>query len=255
MKKEVFFIAALVGCFLQITSVFGLDVPVREGIVNDYAAVISYNQKLKINRFAQTLWEKTGVELVVVTIKTLDTETIEDYANKVFNTWKIGKKGKDDGVLLLVAIEDQKFRIEVGYGLEGILTDGMCGEILRSMVPFMKNEWYGQAIYRGVLHIIDQVARGYNVTIGDFPEIESLDRNYNIKKILIINSIILIILVLLIIFIVKRGWLISFLAGQALGYGGYWTSGYRGGFGGGFGGFGGGGGGGSSGGGGASGSW
>ncbi len=251
MKKTIL-IVVILACFLVTSFVYSFPVPKNRNIVNDYAHVVDPSQKADLERFARGLWKATGVEVSVLTMKSIDGEPIEDFAVDVFNQWKLGKKGKDNGVLLVVIINDRKDRIEVGYGLEEILPDGLCGEILDRMAPFLKNGWYSKAVYLGAVQIINQIARAKNVSINQFPKVSDIRRNKNrgftIGK--LIRSVL--ILFFLIFSMGTRMGLFSFLLlGQTRG--GYWSSGYRGGFGGGgFGGFGGGG---MSGGGGASGSW
>lgn len=252
MKKCILIISALF--YLSITSfVYSFPVPKNRHIINDYAHVIDSSQKADLARFAKGLWKATGVEFSVLTMKSIDGEPIDTFAVDVFNKWKLGKKARDNGILLVLVVNDRKHRIEVGYGLEEVLPDGLCGEILDKMVPFLKNGWYGKAVYLGSVHIMNQIARANNVSISQFPKVENISTKKNggftIGK--LIRSIF--ILFLLIFSMGTRMGLFSFLLlGQTRG--GYWSSGYRGGFGGssGFGGFGGGG---MSGGGGASGSW
>jgi uncharacterized protein len=94
-----------------------------------------------------TLQKTTGAQLAVAVIPSLDGRPLEDYANQLFNTWGVGTKKKNDGVLILVAMSDRKMRIEVGYGLEGVLPDGLCGDIIRNqMRPAFKAGNYGEGI-------------------------------------------------------------------------------------------------------------
>jgi len=97
----------------------------------------------------------------VLTVPTLEGVSIEEYAVTVFNTWKLGQKGKDNGVLLIVAPKDRKLRIEVGYGLEGTMTDGIAGSIIRNAItPFFKNNDYDRGIDEGVRAIINVLEGG-----------------------------------------------------------------------------------------------
>ena len=206
----------------------------------------------------QSLQRKTGVEMAVLTMRTIDREPIEDFALETFNTWGVGKKGKDNGVLLVLVVDDETARIEVGYGLESVLPDGLCGEILDKMVLFFEKEQYSQGIYKGVTLLINEIALKYDVSIDSFPKLAPMEREQHRTARRGI-SFIKMIFFLIFFFLAlsgRMGWFGFFMLGNMMGRGGYWSSGNRGGFGdfgdfGGFGGFGGG----SSGGGGASRSW
>ncbi|MCX5750596.1 MAG: TPM domain-containing protein [Candidatus Saganbacteria bacterium] len=124
--------------------------PEPEGMVTDYAYLLTPEYKDKITVLCTTLKEKTGAELAVATVKMTAPLDPKTYAVKLFQKWGIGQKGKDNGVLFLVSKEDKRVEIEVGYGLEGMLTDGKVGEILDKYVtPYFKQENYGEGIYQG----------------------------------------------------------------------------------------------------------
>lgn len=116
-----------------------LDVPYLSGRLNDRANLIDPAAKERIESLLQALETRTGAQVVVLTIPSLENEALEDYSMRVVETWKPGRKGIDDGVLLLVAHDDRKIRIEVGYGLEPLLTDLASGRIIDYlMVPAFK---------------------------------------------------------------------------------------------------------------------
>lgn len=141
------------------TSVFATSVPALTGRVVDNANIISSRDKKEITAYLAALEQTTGVQAAVLTIKTLNGESLEDYSMKVCETWKLGQKGKDNGVLLLVSLEERKIRIEVGYGLEGDLTDTKCGLIIRKVIiPQFRNGDYSEGILRGVKNISGIVA-------------------------------------------------------------------------------------------------
>ena len=148
---------AIIGLVLT-KNVYAAQFPLPTGFVNDFAGVLTAEQKSSLEQNLQDFEKKTTNEISVVTIKNLQGETIENYAVKLFEQWKIGKKGKDNGILLLIALEDRKLRIEVGYGLEPRLTDGQAGEIIRNIITpeFKKNNYY-QGILKGVQAIEDKV--------------------------------------------------------------------------------------------------
>ena len=125
----------------------------REYIV-DTAGIVSAEDRAQIEKIGEELREKTKAEIVVVTVATLDGTDIESYANELFRSWGIGDAKQSNGVLLLIAKDDRKFRIEVGYGLEGEITDGRAGEILDKMKPYFRDEKYSE----GVLNAYQKLA-------------------------------------------------------------------------------------------------
>jgi uncharacterized protein len=110
------------------------DVPFLSGRVNDYAHLLSDAERSGLEARLADLEKHTGAQVAVLTVDTLGDEPIEDYSIRVVETWKLGQKGKNNGVLLLVARNDRKMRIEVGYGLEGALTDAACSRIIDELM-------------------------------------------------------------------------------------------------------------------------
>jgi uncharacterized protein len=107
--------------------------------VNDFAGVMSKESILDIGQKCEAF--KSRAEIAVVTVASLDGDTIENYANTMFKKWGIGAKGKDNGVLILIAVKERKFRIEVGYGLEPVLPDSICKRIqTENMIPHLKKQ-------------------------------------------------------------------------------------------------------------------
>ncbi len=123
-----------------------LPPPTQDIYLVDDAAMVEAEDRQKILAMGRELDQKTGAQVVVVTINTLGPESIEDYANKLFRKWGIGDRKKNNGVLLLIAKEDRKFRIEVGYGLEGAITDGYAGSVLDGMKSDFRGGKYSSAI-------------------------------------------------------------------------------------------------------------
>lgn len=224
------------------------------GYVNDFANLITSGDQNRLNIIIKNLKDQTTAEIAIVTIKSTDSEPIENYAVKLFEKWGIGQKGKDNGILVLVAVNDRNVRIEVGYGLEGAVTDAISRNIIETyFVPNFKQGNYSTAILSGVQAIVALCAKEYGVNISSVgSEYYKADYTANRKKGSLID-LILMILFFIFIFSSRSGFLSYLLFGSMFsrrGYsGGYGSS--SGSFGGGFGGFGGG----SSGGGGASGSW
>lgn len=136
--------------------------------VQDDAAILSSAEKKWINSLGSQLQNKTKGEVVVVTVKTLDGAAPEDYANELFRSWGIGDKQLNNGVLLLIALDDRKSRIEVGYGLEGALNDSKTGRIQdQYLVPAFKQGNYGKGIRDTYSALSVAVAQEYNVKLAD----------------------------------------------------------------------------------------
>ncbi len=120
------------------------------GFVNDFAQILTAEQKQMLEQSLKDFEVQTTHEISVVTIPTLAGDTIENYANELFADWKIGKEGVDNGVLLLIALEDKKVRIEVGYGLEGALTDAESKYIIdKVIIPAFKNSQFAEGVQAG----------------------------------------------------------------------------------------------------------
>ena len=131
------------------------DVPMLTGRVMDNAEFLTPAARESISAKLKAHEDKTGNQVVVLTIPTLSDEGVEAYAVRVFESWKIGKKGKDNGVLLLVVPKEKKMRIEVGYGLEGPLPDAVASRIIRNVLaPPFKTGKFDQGMDEGVTAII-----------------------------------------------------------------------------------------------------
>lgn len=128
-----------------------VEFPRPSGFVNDFANIIGSEVEAEIESLCLEIERKTTAEVAVVTVETVKPFTIEEYAVRLFEEWGIGKRGKDNGVLILVAVRDRKVRIEVGYGLEPVLTDGRCGEIIRGiLVPAFRRGNFGEGLLEAV---------------------------------------------------------------------------------------------------------
>jgi len=131
-----------------------LDLPDYNGYINDYTGTLSVEWKAKTENLVQAVREETSCEIAVAVIDELGGATIEEYAAGLFAKWGIGKKDKDNGVLLLVAIKDRQLRIEVGYGLEAIIPDLKAKDIIDDVItPRFKNSDYDSGVYNGVVSI------------------------------------------------------------------------------------------------------
>jgi len=143
-----------------------VDVPYLTGRVVDNAEILKQTTRERIAALAKAHEEKTTDQIAVLTIATLGGESVEEYATRVFDAWKLGQKGKDNGVLVVVAPQDRKMRIEVGYGLEGALTDVAASRIIRNVItPAFKDGDFDRGIEGGVAAIIAQL-EGQPATAG-----------------------------------------------------------------------------------------
>lgn len=134
--------------------------------VQDYADVISPASEKIIYSLGRELDAKTTAQVAVLTVPTLDGEPIESYALNVLRSWGIGSKDKNNGVLIVVATQDRQSRIEVGYGLEGALPDGLTGRIQdQTMLPFFREGQYDKGIVNGYAATAATVAQEYNVKL------------------------------------------------------------------------------------------
>ena len=229
-----------------------------QGYVNDFAGVLNATTVEGLTRLSTEVEQKAKAQIAVVTIKTLEGDTVEDFANHLFQKWGVGYKGTDRGVMVLLATDDHKYWTEVGYGLEPILPDGKVGGFGRSMVPLLRQGNYNSAVMQMMSQIAEVIAQDSHVsldTLAGSPATAPAEPYGEVQQLhLTAGEIIL----LVIIFIVLAPLLLRFLGPFLLfsllsGGGGRsgWGGGGFGGGGGGFGGFGGG----SSGGGGAGGGW
>jgi uncharacterized protein len=229
------------------------------GCVNDFAGVLSPSVRDQLSEMCGQVFEKAQASVILVTVKSTDGEDIFNYSVDLYQKWGIGQKGKDRGVLILLAVQDRKRSIRVGYGLEAILPDGKVGGFGREAVPYLQRGDYDGAVSLLMSRIVDVIAQdaGVQITTTQPRRIQPIERpahNNELSPGAIVALVILLIIVLAIPPL-RRLLFYMFLFGGGGGYrggGGGWGSG--GGFGGGGGGFGGFGGG-STGGGGADGSW
>ncbi|MCX8103416.1 MAG: TPM domain-containing protein [Candidatus Bipolaricaulota bacterium] len=151
--------------------VLAQEIPAFQGYVSDYAGILSPQMQKKLATLLQELEQKTTAQIAVLTVKT--TQPLDDfqYAVKVFDSWKIGQKGKDNGALFFVATEDRRVRILTGYGLEGILPDGKVGAILDEFVlPEFRAGRFDAGVYKGVWAVALVIAKDAGVELtGEAP--------------------------------------------------------------------------------------
>ncbi len=136
-----------------------------QGYVNDFAHVIDTGSQQKITALAEELDQKTDAQLAIVTIHTLEGDSAQDFANQLFQKWGVGPKGKDRGVMVLLAVDDHQYWTEVGYGLEPILPDGKVGGFGRDMLPLLRQSQYGAALFQISSQIASTIAADRGVTL------------------------------------------------------------------------------------------
>jgi uncharacterized protein len=246
------------------------DLPQPRDYVSDFAHVLSPEAVARIDAICSQLdHSQANAKIAVVTVNTLDGEEAEDWSNQLENHWKMGKKGPggDREALILLAVKDHKRRIDVGYGLEGILNDAKAGDIGREMVPYLRQNDFDSAVLLAVSQMGEVIAEDAHVTLNEGPAPQHgavRAQRSNPLGGLIFFIILFVIFggswIVRLLFgfgllsgIFRGGWGGGGWGGGSWGSGGGWGGGGGGGGGGGFGGFGGGGGG--FGGGGAGGSW
>jgi uncharacterized protein len=143
---------------ISATDGFALDVPRLKGHVNDDAAILSASTKRQLEAALTDLEQNDSTQIVVLTIPSLKGDSLEDFSIRVAESWKIGQKNLDNGAILLIVKNDRKIRIEVGYGLEGRLTDLLSGRIIRNVIaPRFRSGQFEQGISDGVAAMIGAV--------------------------------------------------------------------------------------------------
>ena len=253
--KIVFVLVGVLGILLLASqTLFALDVPALKGRVNDYADILNNSQKASLENMLQDAENKTSSQVVLLIINSLEGDALEDFSIRVVEKWKIGQKEFSNGILVLVALAEKKIRIEVGYGLESIITDMKSGYIIREIIiPYFKRGDYYDGISQGLMAITGLISKEFEITPEQLAKYQKQTKR---REGIHIPFALIVFIIIVLINIVKSGTRRGYGHGRG---GGIF---YGGGFGGGgFGGFGGGGGGGFSGGGGSfggggsSGSW
>jgi uncharacterized protein len=149
-------------------SVLLMSTSVCAALVQDNAHIIKVTDRQKMAQWIEELEDKTSAQVAVVTVATLGQVPLEEYAATLFAKWGIGQKKKDNGILLLVAPNERVLRIEVGYGLEAVVTDAISGQIINSVIiPEFKEGRYSEGILKGVWNIISVVAKDREITVTE----------------------------------------------------------------------------------------
>ncbi|MBI4212347.1 MAG: TPM domain-containing protein [Deltaproteobacteria bacterium] len=223
-----------------------VNLPAPSGFVNDFARVLKTETTSQLENILSAFERQSGIEIAVVTTPSLEEQPIEDYAVDLFKQWGIGKKGKDNGALFLIAPNERKTRIEVGYGLEGAINDALAGRLLdQVVVPRFKAGNIDEGIAAGTLAIVSRIAQSENIAFDLEAAASSMGVSSRSRgqKIPLPWPIKILIPIVMFYLFIRHPWLFLLFLGGGGRHGG--------GFSGGFGGFGGG----MSGGGGASRGW
>jgi uncharacterized protein len=147
---------------LSLGSALALDVPPLTGRIVDLAHLLPSDVATSLSQELAAHEQRTGNQVAVLTLPTLQGDSLEEFSHRVATTWKLGQKGTDNGVLLLVVPEDRHVRIEVGYGLEGTLTDAMASRIIRNeIIPHFRRGEYAQGVSSGVRAILGTIEGTY----------------------------------------------------------------------------------------------
>jgi len=159
MKKLIVIITSL---FIVASAVLAVDIPEPRGFVNDYANVIDDTIEVEILSTIREFEEKTSNEIAVITFETIEDRTIEDVSMEIAEKWEVGKADKDNGILLFFAVKERRVRLEVGYGLEGVINDAKAGRILDDYVVEARNAGdYTTAAKQGVDGIIQAIGEEF----------------------------------------------------------------------------------------------
>lgn len=168
MHKKTGALLALLGVLVAAPVFAFRSIGEPAGHINDFADIIPEQTEIFLEERLQNFEKEDGAEVAVVTVPSLEEDTIENYAVELFADWGIGKASVDNGVLLLVAPNERELRIEVGYGLEGNLTDALSHQIIQNdIIPSFKNDDYPEGIVAGVESITQAVQGVYDPSMFD----------------------------------------------------------------------------------------
>ena len=175
------------------------DVPGYSGYVNDYAGVITEKDKTSMEEVAKEVEEKTGAQIAVLTVKSMEPyASIDEFGMAVAEKWKVGEKGKDTGIIIILAMDERKVRIEVGYGLEGIFNDAKVGRILdNTIIPYFRGGDFSAGLRRGMFKIADTIGTEMNVELDERAKMQ--DNNFTERLCMLIFFIIFVSIFLMMI--------------------------------------------------------
>jgi len=241
LQRRIGIILIAAAC-LAATCAYGRDdFPRPGGAVNDFAGVISPQYERAMESLAREVLEKTGTSVVVATVKDVGGDDPDDYANRLYEAWGIGAKGEDKGVLIFLAVQERRIRIETGYGVEGILPDGLVGEILdRHVIPSLKAGDYDRGLSNAMVAVSSVIAKDADASLTGAPQARRQPASQQVKGGRIFSLVVFLVIISLLLGTRQGRGMLPFLLLMLLMGGGGRGGGGFGGFGGGFGGFGGG---------------
>ena len=168
-SKSLPILAVLIGVLMITAAASALEVPYLAGRVNDQAGLLDEGFEGRLEERLRLMEEETGAQVVVLTIPSLEGDPLEDFSIRVVETWKLGRADTDDGVLILVARDERRMRIEVGYGLEGVLTDAQSGRIIdQLMAPRFREGDFNGGVGAAV-EAVSSAIRGEPVELPEKP--------------------------------------------------------------------------------------
>lgn len=190
--------------------------------IYDENNIIDDDVEKELNKMLVELKEKTESEFAIISVDSLLNRSIEEYSNNLFNTLGIGKKGSDNGVLLLISRPDTRVRLEIGRGLEGCLNDAKCGRILDDyFVPYRESDEYTKATELTVKAVIAVIAEEYDITISGLDlksfEVDESNESAQADELTPEQTFLSIIILLVILFVVE--WITGHLFGDGFGDG------------------------------------
>lgn len=176
LKFRIFIL--LLSVILLIMTISYAEIVIAERPQNhvvDLAGIIDDGVEATLNRYLLELEQKTTAQMVILTVNSLEGQSIEDFSISIaHDKWRLGQKGKDNGVLLLVSLNDRKYRFEIGYGLEGVLPDSLVGTIGRQyLLPYFRKGDYSTGIFTATLSVIREIATDAGVEITDLSKLRS----------------------------------------------------------------------------------
>jgi uncharacterized protein len=160
-KLKILTLSWLVFIFLLCGSMWGASsrYPEPEGNVNDYAGILSQNDLENLNALINSVLEQTGVTFAIAIVEDHGDEIFEFYVANLFEAWGIGEKGEDNGLLVVMSMSGHDLKMEVGYGLEHIITDRRAGECLDKMLPYFRENEFGKGLYAGLYNAAQYIAK------------------------------------------------------------------------------------------------
>ena len=186
----IFFLILIVSIPCLVNGQSKIPEPTNLKYVNDYVGVIDNESKNYIAALGKELEEKTGAQMTVVTINSLEGKDVESYANELFRTWGIGQKDKDNGLLVLLSMQDKKWRVEVGRGLEGAITDIYSARVMDNIAkPLFKQGKYGEGLKNVYSIFAGDIAKEYNVSLENKKNVTDIQSIKN-EKVIKINPIV-----------------------------------------------------------------